>query len=85
MNVLRPKSDSLETYGKVSYHEKTHAWCRIRLPKIILDKFPQLKKRSNIITYKLEVYSSYDSLIRKIIELKKEDEGIPLLLYLHQE
>lgn len=85
MKLLRPKSDLLETQGRVSYHEKSQSWSMIRLHKVILDKFPQLRNKSSIITFKIEFCGSYDSLIRKVVELKEKDGGIPLLLYLYQE
>lgn len=85
MNLLRPKTNTLEVYGKVSYHEKAGAWNTIRFQKSILDKFPQLRDKRSIITFKLEFCESYDNTIRRIVELKEKKEGIPLLLYLFQE
>lgn len=85
MNLLRPKTNSLEITGKVSYHENAQAWNTIRFKKPILDIFPQLRNKSSIIRFKLEFSNSYDEMIRRIVELKKREEGIPLLLYLFQE
>ena len=85
MNLLRPKTNNLEITGKVSYHENAHAWNTIRFKKPILDMFPQLRNRSSIIRFKLEFSSSYDEMIRRIVELKEKKEGVPLLLYLFQE
>lgn len=85
MQILRPKSDSLEAYGKVSYQESLKSWNTIRIPKIFLNKFPQLRKRSSIILFKLEFCENYDNTIRKIVELKQQNKGVPLLLYLIEE
>ena len=85
MNLLKPKTNNLEITGKVSYHESVQAWNTIRFKKPVLDMFPQLRNRSNIIKFKLEFSSSYDEMLRRIVELKEKKEGIPLLLYLLQE
>ena len=85
MKILRPSANALEVYGKVSYHEKAQAWNTIRFQKVILDKFPQLRNKMSIINFKLEFFDSYDALIRKIVELKQKEQGLPLLLYLLQE
>lgn len=85
MNVLRPKTDSLEVYGKVSYQESLKAWNTIRIPRIIIEKFPQLKRKSSIILFKLEFCDNYDNTIRRLVELKKENKGVPFLLYLIEE
>ncbi|MAG52547.1 MAG: hypothetical protein CMH62_01140 [Nanoarchaeota archaeon] len=85
MQILRPESDSLESYGKISYQESVRAWNTIRIPKVILEKFPQLKRKSSIVLFKLEFCDNYDNTIRRIVELKENKKGVPLLLYLFEE
>ena len=85
MNLLRPKTNTLEVYGRVSYHDKARAWNTIRFQKVILDKFPQLRNKTSAITFKLEFCESYDNTIKRIMQLRGKKGGVPLLLYLFQD
>ena len=85
MMILRPKDDILEANGKVTYHETSRAWCRIRLTQNIIDKFPQLKEQERRILFNLKFYNSYQLLSEAIKGLEENKEGLPMLLFLVQK
>lgn len=85
MTMLQPWNDKIESEGKVTYHEASGAWNTVRLKRIFLEQFPQLKDKRATIRYKVEFYRNYDQIIETIQKMKQKKAGIPLLLYLYKE
>jgi len=83
--ILRPKRDKLEIKGKLSYFESTHSWSCLNLKKAVLEEFPQLKERVSSFGYKMVFYHEYVLLEKFIRKLKREDEALPILVWLVKE
>jgi hypothetical protein len=81
--ILSPWSGNLVSEGNVTYSETAHAWNTLRLHKQIVKEFPPLKDRMAKISFKIEFVRTLDNLKKKVDEIEKEKQGIPLLLYLY--
>ena len=79
--VLRPKQETFEIEGKLSYGEGNRAWNTIWLKRDLLKEFPQLKERRKKFNYKMVMHRSFKELKRDINKMDKEGEVIPLLLW----
>ena len=78
-------SDKLECKGRVSYHESAQAYNTLRLPKLILDNFPDLKDKTLRIKFKIKFFKSDLELKKFIWDLGYNNEQPPLLLFLFKE
>jgi hypothetical protein len=85
MQILRPRRDKIEVKGKISYQESNHTWSLLNLRKGIIDEFPQLKERISSFGYKMIFYHEYNELERFIRKIKKENEAVPILMWLVKE
>jgi hypothetical protein len=83
--ILQPWDEKLECEGKVTYHETVGAWNTIRLKRIFLDQFPQLKDKTARIKFKLEYYRKAEQMIESLKQKQNQKEGMPMLLYLYKE
>jgi len=60
--------------------------CRvISIPTKIIEKFPDLKRRSENIYYKMEVFQSRKAYEKRIIEIIEKKEPLPIHLFLQKE
>jgi len=80
-NILRPKQETFEIEGKLSYGEGNRAWNTIWLKKDLLREFPQLKERRKKFNYKIIMHRSFKELKKEINKMEKEKKVIPLLLW----
>lgn len=71
--------------GKVLYSQGDRAWSLVRLKKDILDKFPQLREKRIKFSYEMVIHKTYNDLEKAIKDLKKNEEAIPILLFLYKE
>ncbi len=81
-NSLEP-TNKIETKGRLAYHEAARAYNTIRLPRQLIDQFPELRNRLLKITFKIRFFRHYSDLKRCIWELEYSNEIPPLLLSLH--
>jgi hypothetical protein len=81
ITVLEQSKKAPEITGSLFYSESDQAWSMIRFKKEILQKFPQLKEKRGSFCYKIAIYSSNEDL-KKAIGSMKNDESVPLLLFL---
>lgn len=80
--LLSPGSHILEINGKLFYSEGDRSWNILRLRKEVLHEFPELKKRSSALGYKMIIPKSKEN-FKKILEGMKE--SLPILLFFHKE
>ncbi len=80
MKILKPKHETLELQGKISYSEGHRAWNLLRLKHDLLKEFPQLKQRREKFGYKMVMHRSLEDLKKAISQLKKED-AVPIFLF----
>ena len=85
LNTLKPIRESLQIEGRLFYSEGNQSWNGIRLKKEILREFPQLKDKTGNFKYVMIVPSSYDDMKKRIKEVEKNGEGMPILLFLCKE
>ena len=81
ITILEQSKEAPEITGSLFYSESDQAWSMIRFKKEILQKFPQLKEKRGSFCYKIAIYSSNEDL-KKAISSIKNDESVPLLLFL---
>ena len=81
LSTLVPKLETLEVIGKLFYNEGSQAWNIIRLKKDLLFQFPQLKEKRSNFSYKMIMPSSLNELKKKVKEIEKNSESIPILLF----
>ena len=83
--MLQPWEEKITAEGKVTYQLCAGAWNSIRLKKVILDQFPELRDKRANINYRIEFFRSYDKILAEIQKMKESKAGIPMLLYLYKE
>ena len=83
--ILKPKHDTLNVCGALSYSEGQRAWNLIRLKHDLLREFPQLKERREKFEYKLVMHRSFEDLKKAIKEIEKDKKVIPMLLFFCQK
>jgi hypothetical protein len=81
MNTLRPKRETLNIQGEISYSEGRRAWNVLRFKQDLLKEFPQLKERREKFGYILTMHRSVEDLKKAILKLNKND-AIPILMHL---
>ena len=76
----------IDVDGKVIYSEGNQAWNIIKLKKEVLNEFYQLKdKSSKLFSYKMVYYRKYEELEKAIRELKKNNQALPVLVWLYKD
>ncbi len=65
-NSLQP-TEKIETKGRLAYHEAARAYNTIRLPKQLIDQFPDLRNKSLIPSFKMKFYRNYANLKRYLL------------------
>jgi len=83
--ILRPRRDKIIIKGKISYQESTHAWSLLNLRKNIIEQYPQLRERRSKFGYKMIFFHEQEELEKTIKEIKKNQEPIPILVWLMRE
>jgi len=81
--ILRPRHDTLDICGNLSYGEGNRAWNILRLKQNILQEFPQLKERQKKFGYKMVMHRSFKELKEAIKKMEKESDVIPIFLFLY--
>lgn len=81
MQIIKPKHETLEITGKMSYGEGNRAWNVIRLKQNILREFPQLKERRKKFAYKMIMHRSFKELKEEIEKMEKKNKVIPIFLF----
>lgn len=75
----------IDTRGSVYYDEKGRAWGIIRLKTEVVKEFYQLKEKRAKFSYHMQYYRTHEELEKAIKDLKKNNESLPLLLFLYRE
>ncbi len=83
--ILRPKHETLEIKGRISYNEGAQAWNTIRFKKDLLQEFPQLKEKRSAFSYNMALFRSYKMLIKRFKEMQQKDEPLSILLFFCKE
>lgn len=83
--ILRPARESLDIKGRIAYTEGHQAWNLIRLKKEIINEFPQLKEKRSSFSYKLLFYHNYSQLEKAIRKMKRNNDALPILLWMVRE
>ncbi len=81
---LRPTKETLITQGNLFYRESLRAWNTLRLNKTFIHEFPMLRERRAKFGYKIVLYRNFKDLKQSIHKMEKEDEAIPILLFLQR-
>lgn len=84
-DVLKPRHETLQIRGRLSYGEGNRAWNTIRLKKDLLREFPQLKERREKFGYKMIMHRSFKELKEALREMEIKGEAIPILLLFYKE
>lgn len=79
--ILKPKHETLNVKGEISYSEGRRAWNLIRLKHDLLKEFPQLKERREKFNYKMVMHRSFEDLKKAISKMDKDD-AVPIFLFL---
>jgi len=79
--ILKPKHETLNIAGGISYSEGRRAWNLIRLKHDLLKEFPQLKEKREKFSYKMVMHRSFEDLKKAIEEMNKND-AVPIFLFL---
>jgi uncharacterized protein with von Willebrand factor type A (vWA) domain len=79
-NIIKPKHETLELQGELSYSEGLRAWNLMRLKKDLLKEFPQLKERREKFSYKMIMHRNFNDL-KKAVENLENKEIIPIFLF----
>ena len=82
--MIRPKRESLRSFGKMTYDEPLRAWAHIRLKKDIANKFSELKDKSKRFLYKLEYHEDYTEIEKLLRKMKRSKESPPILLFIEK-
>jgi len=82
--TLTPKT-SVESTGKLSYNESTRSWGTLRFKSELIREFRQLKEKNSKFLYKILLHRTYEEFEKKIKEMIKNKEPIPLLLWFEKE
>lgn len=78
---IKPKKETLEIRGRLTYCESLRAWCIARFKPPLIREFCQLKNRNLRYNYKLKLCWNFRELEKEIRKIKKTDEAIPILLH----
>ena len=81
MNYFQVFTKPITSQGIVSYNKDVRANNVIRLKKILLDAFGDLRHEKNAF-YKIELYPNYQELLERIQQIKENKEAVPMLLFL---
>lgn len=82
--TLTPRT-KIKSEGKVYYSESFQAWNTLKLKKELFSEFPQLREKMSKFSYELVYYRDSDEMLKKMKELAKSGECVPLLLWLFKE
>ncbi len=70
--------------GSVSYDEKSRVNCLMRIKKRLIKRFPELKEPKQV-SYRMELWNTFEELQDRIGELGKTKGGLPILLFLTKD
>jgi len=82
--TLTPKT-FVESTGRLSYNESTRSWGTLRFKSELVKEFRQLKEKSSTFSYKVLLFRNYEEFEKKVKDLIKNKEPIPLLVWFEKE
>ncbi len=82
MNFIKAELRPLIVNGRIIYKEANRSFSIIRFKRRVIDFFPDLKKDRGW-NYQLEYWLTHDKVLKRINQMKEQEEGIPLLLYIY--
>ena len=82
--ILRPRHDTLDIDGVISYGESQRVWNTIKLKNNLLTEFPQLFERRKKFGYRMVMHRSYKDLKKAIKTMEANEDVIPILLFFYK-
>ena len=82
MRYLQPWREKKEIQGRISYNESAQAWSILRLHKVILDEFKELKEKQSDFSYEMVLFYSYEQLEAFMRDVREKGRVPPLLLWI---
>jgi predicted CopG family antitoxin len=82
--TLTPKT-FVESIGRLSYNESTRSWGTLRFKSELIREFRQLKEKNSKFAYRVLLYRNYEEFEKKIKEMIKNKEPIPVLIWFEKE
>jgi len=80
MTYLQPIEESIPFKGKICYNESAKAWNVIRLNKMMLEIFKDLRKRRKSFCYEMTLFYRYEQLEKSLKKMQKNGERPPMLM-----
>jgi hypothetical protein len=80
MTYLQPIEESIPFKGKICYNESAKAWNVIRLNKMMLEIFRDLRQRRKSFYYEMTLFYRYEQLEKSLRKMQKDGEKPPMLL-----
>ena len=84
MEILKI-AEKIEVSGNIVYQEASRAYNTIKIPRLIIDQFPDLRNRELMPSFKMKLYKSYADLKRLIWEMEYSKEQIPIMLVFYSK
>lgn len=71
--------------GKLHYNESRQAWSNLLLKNELINEFPALKEKRSAFSYEVMFCRTIEDLKNLIKKYAKDEEIVPLLLWLYKE
>ncbi len=84
MKILRPFNHPAIVEGPVLYYPPSRCHCIIRLKSKLIKALPDIKTAKKV-RCRAELWRTYEDLNKRVREINKKNEGIPLLVFLYFE
>lgn len=84
MRILKPFNNPAIIEGPVFYYSPSRCHCIIRLKSKLIKALPDIKTAKKV-HYRAELWRTHEDLSKRVKEIDKRREGIPLLVFLYIE
>lgn len=78
-------AETVEAGGRVTYQEASRAFNTIKIPRVIVDQFPDLRNKSLMPSFKMKLYKNYADLKRLIWDMEYSKEQVPIILVFYNK
>ena len=82
MDYLQPWKDKKQVRGRLTYNESTQAWSLMRLHKLIIEEFGELKEKRGEFFYEMVLFYSYEQFERFMKKTKRDGKIPPMLFWI---
>ena len=83
--ILKPKHETLNIAGEISYSEDREAWNLIRLKHDLLKEFPQLKEKRSKFSYEMIFGRTKAEIIKAMKKITEDKTLMPISMFLHKD